>query len=143
MSRAIEGVNWGSKSTEGREKKGKVGRKERKEKKEKRRRDPSSSSPCSVVRRGTSDQSRDTAVRRSAAPPSLVDGAAMPGPRADQYFGSGTRRGGRGRAGPSAAEPRHEATRVPQPWAALPAQSLCGSGRRGMCGIVTASVTEE
>lgn len=28
-------------------------------------------------------------------------------------------------------------------WAALPVQSLCGSGRRGMCGIVIESVTEE
>lgn len=37
----------------------------------------------------------------------------MPGPRADQYFGSDTRRGGRGRARPSAAEPRHETNRVP------------------------------
>ncbi|KYQ48107.1 hypothetical protein ALC60_12819 [Trachymyrmex zeteki] len=95
----------------------------------------------SVARRGTSDRSRDTAVRRSTLP--HPTSSAMPGPRADQYFGSDTRRGGRGRAAPSAAEPRHEASRVPPPRAALPAQSLCGSGRRGMCGIVTASVIEE
>ncbi|EFN72045.1 hypothetical protein EAG_13997 [Camponotus floridanus] len=80
----------------------------------------------------------------------------MPGPRADQYFGSGTRRGGRGRERPSAAEGDRtlpsatERGRAPArgepsfpPRAALPAQSLRRSGRRGMCGIVIASVTEE
>ncbi|KYM93966.1 hypothetical protein ALC62_15411, partial [Cyphomyrmex costatus] len=50
------------------------------------------------------------------------------------------------RTRPSAAEwGRAPARGEPSspPRAALPAQSLCGSGRRGMCGIVTASVIEE
>ncbi|KYM89799.1 hypothetical protein ALC53_02111 [Atta colombica] len=123
--------------------------KKRREKVRKRRREePSASlivvvvSRDSVARRGTSD--RVPGHGRAplyAAPPILA--SAMPGPRADQYFGSDTRRGGRGRVAPKAVEPWHEASRVPPLRAALPAQSLCGSGRRGMCGIVTASVIEE
>ncbi|KAH0945996.1 hypothetical protein HN011_010848 [Eciton burchellii] len=80
---------------------------------------------------GTSSP-RDITTHRSAAPPNLVDERPCRGCEADQYFGSGTRCHECNRARSNAAEfyraPARGDTSSP-PRAALPAQSLCGSGR--------------
>ncbi|TGZ54185.1 hypothetical protein DBV15_02423 [Temnothorax longispinosus] len=112
----IERASEGPKKRRGRKKEERKKEKKERRKEGKRRREPSRRRRRRVAwrRRGTSGIGPGTRPCAPAAPlphPGRRGGHAGP-PRADQYFGSGTRRGGAGRALPSAAEPRHEASRV-------------------------------